>query len=97
MAEAHGEAAELKFQPNTDMSDQPTHNRITISLPPVVIQSLSRQAQPLAMTAGEIVKHLLTAAYTQPEGVHLNLEPVRPAEDPSQTHLPLGDPTGGQG
>lgn len=72
---------------NTKESDS---NKITMTLPPAVMGSMKNEGEPLDMTAGEWAKHMLIAAYTQPDGVHLNLRPV--ARDRAQGHpeLPLG-------
>lgn len=73
------------------MSNEATNEktRITITLPPPVMAALNAEGAPLAMSGGEWLKHKVTAAYTEPTGVAINLTPVTTAEDASQTLLPL--------
>jgi len=64
-------------------------NKLTMTLPAVVMAALEAKGKPLDMTGQEYLKHQVIAAYTQEAGVQLNLEPVVVAADPNQLILGL--------
>lgn len=64
-------------------------NKITMTLPPVVMASLEAQGAPLDMSGGEWLKHQVIAAYTQREGVVLNLQHVTKDRNADHPELPL--------
>ena len=61
-----------------------------MTLPQCIIEAIEREFADLDLTAGDGVKHWLTAAYTQPAGVSINLTKVDKAPMPdNQPELPL--------
>lgn len=66
-----------------------TGNKIIMTLPPVAMTSLEAQGAPLAMSAGEWLKHQVIAAYTQREGVLITLMPEAKDIAPGHPELAL--------
>lgn len=64
-------------------------NKISMTLPSAVMASLKGEGDQIDMSPGEWVKHHLIAAYTQPGGIHINLQAIAKAADPRQPELPL--------
>lgn len=64
-------------------------NKITMTLPPVVMASLEAQGATLDMSGGEWLKHQVIAAFTQREGVAINLYRVSKDRIEDQPELPL--------
>jgi hypothetical protein len=76
------------------MSDQKTEaksNKISMTLPGVVLAALDALGAPLEMTGQEYLKLQVLMAHQHPDGVHLNLPRMATKVDASQLELFKGE------
>lgn len=69
------------------MADESKSVKVSFTLPKRLIAAADVAGEPLGMDGGDYLKHFLLASYTQPDGVHLNLQPVPEGSDPAQGEL----------
>lgn len=69
------------------MADESKSVKVSFTLPKRLIAAAEAAGEPLGLDGGDYLKHFLLASYTQPDGVHLNLQPVTECADPAQGEL----------
>lgn len=65
-------------------------NKLTMTLPPVVIAALAESGKEFDMSAGEYWRQMAIMAYAHPEGIHIKLKRVVKDAAVGHPELPLG-------